>query len=73
MTNQGLGIRLKSTREAQGLKRIQLAVAADVTSNTIRNYEEGLTGASLEPLIRIAKALDVDLMWLVEGDKEAVA
>lgn len=51
------------------MKRIQLAVAADVTSNTIRNYEEGFTRPSIENLRRIAAALDVDVLWLIEGDR----
>lgn len=52
------------------MKRIELAVAAGLTSNTIRNYEEGFTKVTAENLARIALALDANVVWLIHGDKE---
>ena len=53
------------------MKRIELAVLAGLTSNTIRNYEEGLTKVTVDNLSRIAPAIDADVAWLIYGDKEA--
>lgn len=70
MASNGIGGRVKEARERQGMKRIQLAVAVDVTSNTIRNYEEGLTRIDAAVLARISDALGTDSEWLLHGDKE---
>lgn len=52
------------------MKRVQLAAAADLSLNTIRNYEDGRTQPSgIDNLRRIAAALDVDLLWLIDGDR----
>lgn len=53
------------------MKRIELAVLAGLTSNTIRNYEEGFTKITVENLDRIALALDADVRWLVQGKEAA--
>ena len=71
VSNSEIGERLKSSRKAAGLKRDQLAVAAGLTSNTIRNYEEGLTFPSLDPLYRISRVLEVDIRWLIDGTEVA--
>lgn len=71
MTNADIGARIKTVRQARGVKRIELAVAVGLTSNTIRNYEEGFTKATADNLARIAMALDADVRWLIHGDKEA--
>jgi len=67
MHNDGMGTRLREAREAAGMKRVKLAAEADITPNTVRNYEEGLTDPSIQILRRIADALDVDVLWLIDG------
>jgi len=52
------------------MKRVKLAAEADITPNTVRNYEEGLTTEHSLPILRkIADVLDVDLYWLLDGDR----
>ena len=75
MNSQRIGSRIKQARQARSVKRIELAVAVGVTSNTIRNYEEGLTRIDADVLARISLALEADERWLLHGDavKEEVA
>lgn len=51
------------------MKRLKLAAEADLALNTIGNYEDGRTPPSIENLRRIAAALDVDVLWLIDGDR----
>jgi len=52
------------------MKRLELAAAAGLSLNTIRNYEDGLTEpSSIGNLRRIAGVLDVDVLWLIDGDR----
>lgn len=67
-----IGKRIKQCREAQGMKRQTLATRADIATNTIRNYEEGITFPSVVPLYQIARVLDVEMAWLIDGDLEEV-
>lgn len=69
VTSQSIGARIKATREARQIKRIELAVAAGLTSNTIRNYEEGFTKVPADNLGRIAEILEADVRWLIEGEE----
>jgi transcriptional regulator with XRE-family HTH domain len=69
VTSDGIGARVKEARLAAGWKRVKLAAEADITPNTVRNYEEGLTAPQIPILRSIAGALDVDLMWLIDGDR----
>jgi transcriptional regulator with XRE-family HTH domain len=74
MTSNGLGARIKEARIAAGLKQTELAVKIDVTQATIANYERGKTvPPSLRRLRSLSDALGVDLLWLLEGEKEEVA
>jgi len=70
VTNNGIGARVKEARLAAGWKRVKLAAEADITPNTVRNYEDGhTTQYTLEILRQLADALDVDLLWLIDGDR----
>lgn len=60
---------MKEARLAAGWKRVKLAAEADITPNTVRNYEEGLTAPQIPILRQIADALDVDVLWLIDGDR----
>lgn len=52
------------------MRRVELAAAAGLALNTVRNYEDGRTeDPSLHALRRIAEALDVDVLWLIDGDR----
>ena len=51
------------------MNRVKLAAEADIALNTVRNYEDGITSPSIENLRRIAQALGVDVLWLIDGDR----
>ena len=52
------------------MKQVDLASRSGLSLGTVRNYEQGNTSpASLQNLRQIADALDVDLLWLVDGDR----
>jgi transcriptional regulator with XRE-family HTH domain len=69
VTNNGIGTRIREAREAAGMKQVKLAATTDLALNTIRNYELNLTAQSIENLRLIADALDVDVLWLIDGDR----
>lgn len=69
VTSHGIGARVKEARLARSWKRVKLAAEADITPNTVRNYEDGHTQPDLQLLRQIAAALEVDLMWLIDGDR----
>lgn len=75
-----IGDRLKHARETRGLKQVDLAKLAGVSQSTIGNVESGIRERP-RSLIEIAKALDVNVDWLLTGrgdmghraDGEAIA
>lgn len=69
MTSNGIGARIREARESASLRRVDLAAKTGLASNTIRNYEDSITAQSLENLRLIADALDVDMLWLIDGDR----
>lgn len=69
MTSQGIGARIREAREAVPMRQVQLAADTGLALNTIRNYELNLTAQSIENLRLIADALDVDVLWLIDGDR----
>lgn len=69
VTSNGIGARVREARENAGMKRVRLAADADLALNTVRNYEDGITAPSIENLRRIAAALGVDVLWLIDGDR----
>lgn len=69
VTSNGIGARIREAREMASLKRVHLAAETDLAVNTIRNYEEGHTAPSIENLRLIADATNVDVLWLIDGDR----
>lgn len=53
-------------------KKKDLAVAANITTNTIRNYENGNSEPSLSTLIKMADFFGVSLDTLVGNSKDIV-
>jgi transcriptional regulator with XRE-family HTH domain len=70
MHSNGLGTRIRQARKAKQLKQTELAVQLDVSQGTIANYELGRTTPSLGNLSQIARITEVEIGWLVDGDKE---
>jgi transcriptional regulator with XRE-family HTH domain len=59
------GQSLRRLRTERGWSQDRLAEAAGITLNYVGNLERGEQGPSLHILIRLARALDVDLATLV--------
>jgi transcriptional regulator with XRE-family HTH domain len=49
-----------------------LAVELGISYNTVRNWEMGRTTPTIGFASRLATALNVELLWLIEGDREEV-
>lgn len=62
-----LGQRLKTARKAKGLTLEQLAALVGLRQPTISRLERGSTQSS-SSILTIAKALDIDPMWLQFGE-----
>ena len=62
----GLPSRLKALREKAGIPQSDLAIAANVTSRSLRAYERGDAIPSAQTLERIGKALSLEWMTLLE-------
>ena len=70
VTSNGLGERIREARVLAGMKPVDLASKSGLSLGTIRNYESGArTPARVQNLRQIAAALDVDLLWLIDGDR----
>lgn len=59
-----LGRRLRELRRAKGLTQEQLAAAAEISRTYAGALEAGMKGPSLAVLVRLAKALGVDIAEL---------
>jgi transcriptional regulator with XRE-family HTH domain len=64
-----LASRLKTARKARGLTQASLAKLAGVGQSAIGNIESGKRGG-LQSLTEIAMALNVNYLWLRDGEGE---
>lgn len=64
-----IGGRLRCLRERHGLKQKEFAVRLQLTQPTIVRYESGDRAPDAYILMRIARAYNVDLNWLLLGDE----
>jgi len=61
-TKELIGSRIKELRKKKGLSQEQLSEKADITPNYLSRIERGTENPTLDMLIRLAAALDVE-MW----------
>jgi len=66
-----LGKRLAAAREKKGLSQAALAKRVGAGQSTIASIESRNKDASGLLLLRIARVLGVDLVWLIEGGEPA--
>lgn len=59
-----IGNRIKETRKKKGVKQSELAASLNIATITLRQYENGLRKISLDMIVRIAEALDVNPLYL---------
>lgn len=60
-------LKVKEVAELKGLDRAKLARKADITYDTVHNlWKNPYTKASMDTLLKLARALDVDVSELYE-------
>lgn len=62
-----IGDRLKKWRLSKGLRQSQVSDKSKVLQGTLSKIEKGDVYPSIEILMKIAKAYDLDYIWLVTG------
>ncbi len=65
-----IGMRIKSIRESRKLTQERLAEKADLNSVYLSNIERGQSNPTLDLLIKIAKALDVEMREIFDYGHE---
>lgn len=68
MNNKEVGQKIKSIRESQGISREQLAERLNLSSYSIRNFEQGQRAINFKNLSKFAQALNVSLDELVGNE-----
>lgn len=63
-----VGRRLRSARRRRGLTLAEVAAAAAISESFLSQLERGLTGASLDSLQRLTKALEIRVADLFDAD-----
>ncbi|WP_347240197.1 helix-turn-helix transcriptional regulator [Thermus sp.] len=67
---EDLGRRLASFRRARNFTQEDLAELAGLDRSYVSQLERGLANPSLEVLLRIAQALEIDVCALVCGEED---
>jgi transcriptional regulator with XRE-family HTH domain len=62
-----VGKRLRAARALKGLEQIELGEAADVDPSNVSRWEMGKRAISEDGLAKVARVLDVDPRWILEG------
>lgn len=74
-TNEGgvnlFSERLKELRKKKGLTQEEASKKLDIARTTYSGYERGTSEPDFNTLNKIAKFYEVDLNWLLEGQKES--
>ena len=60
-----LAERIKQARKAKEMTQEDLALALDVKSNTISNWENGISKPDADMIMELCDQLDVDANWLM--------
>lgn len=64
---KALGERLRQQRKLHSLTQEQLAERLDISIKHYSEVERGLTGMSVENLIRVSEILQISLDYLIKG------
>lgn len=64
---------LKGARESRGLSKYAVAMKSGLSQQAIGYVERGEIAPSLHTLMRIAKAMEVDLAGIIREAEQAVA
>ena len=63
-------MRIKQVREEKGVSQRQLAEIVGVSAVTVLNWENGIYDPSAKDLIKLSKALDASIDYLVGNDSQ---
>jgi transcriptional regulator with XRE-family HTH domain len=67
--SSSFGARLKEARKNAGLTQEGLADEISIAKDTLSRYERGSMTPGAEVLLNLADAVDVDVRWLLTGEK----
>lgn len=67
MDNLSIGERVKNLRQKKGLKQKQLAELLNYRTDTIKKWENGINGISIENLKAIKRILHTTYDYLLDG------
>ncbi|MDH3976647.1 MAG: helix-turn-helix domain-containing protein [Deltaproteobacteria bacterium] len=67
-TKRLFGMRLKELRQSAGVSQDQLAESADISSKYLSRIEVGKQFPSIDKLVNLSKALNIELKDLFEFD-----
>lgn len=65
-----MGVRIKKARENRGLSIFDVYLRTDIDVNTLSQIEEGNITPPLGTVIKLAKALDLKMGYLISGEGE---
>ena len=71
--NQAFGRTISRFREALGLSQEEFAERADIHRTYVSQLERGIKSPTLAVLIKIARALEIDLSVLVQAFEDEIA
>lgn len=67
LLNIEIGLRLQASRESADYTQELLAEKIERTTQFVSMLERGLTGPSLETVVRLSEVLNVSTEWLLRG------
>ncbi|MGN0516002.1 helix-turn-helix domain-containing protein [Eubacterium sp.] len=67
---QGMGLRIKDKRKNLKLTQEEIAEMLDISVKHFSEVERGLTGLSIENLIKLSNILGVSIDYIVKGEAE---
>lgn len=70
---QEIARRMKVTREALGLRPVDICRLTGIAANSYSQYESGARRINLEDAIRLVHALNLSLDWLYFGDPKGLS
>jgi quercetin dioxygenase-like cupin family protein/DNA-binding XRE family transcriptional regulator len=65
-----MGVRIRKAREGRGLSVFDVYLRTDIDVNTLSQIEEGNITPPLGTVVKLAKALDLKMGYLISGEEE---
>lgn len=68
LIDRQIGALIRARRLSQNISQVQLAAALGVTFQQVQKYEKGTNRVAASTLMRIARALDCEIMQLLPSE-----